>query len=162
MMIEYIAELHLSDPGLAFSEKEKGLLQKAAEDFNLRTMEMANPKTIGIEEITPHSLKIKLLSTLPLKSVGRALRFYTNLLIQRQEFADRMTSTGLFRTTLLGETVKDREVPSPPPEQISDLALLQALQRYLFERKDGGSKAYRQKRAAIEKMKELAKDSGIL
>lgn len=160
-MIEYTAELYLSDPGPAFSEEEREILQRAAEEFNLHTMEMANPKTIKIEAINDHSVKIKLLSTLPLKS-GRAFRRYTNLLIQHHEFADRMTSAGLFRTTLLGEKAEEREVPSPPPEQISDLALLQALQRYLFERKDGGSKVYRQKRAAIEKMKELAKDSGIL
>ncbi len=159
---QYAMSLSLARPGSPFSRKDRLSLEKAIAIYNEKSAYMANPKQIDLLEVTDYYINIRLFSTQPLATPGRGLRALTTILLSEpaSRFADRVTPGGqLFRVI----SVKQPEIEnaSMDPALISDADFLKAMIDYITARKDG-SAACQKRKAAVEEMKKLAVEAGII
>lgn len=162
-MHNYLLTIALPSSGPDFSEEDRRGLEAGIADYNAKTLQMNNPKTIKLQEMGKNYIKLVLSSTQILTTPGRALRALTTNLIKDSSscFKDRVTPGGqLFRVVAV-EQLDDCENGPVNPTSISDGDFVKALVDYLLERKDG-SAASRKKKAAVEEMKKLAADAAML
>lgn len=158
--MDYCYEMTLSmvSPGDPFGEEERTALVEAIETYNARSVYMGNPKMLELVEMTQSCIDVKMFSTQALSTPGRGLRLLTTLLLETC-FKKRVTPSGqLFRVIALK---KPAEAAMQNPADISDLELIKALLDYYAEKKDSSSAAKR-KRAAMEEIKRIAAEAGML
>lgn len=158
----YHMKLSLARPGPPLSEEDRLALEKGAAEYNSRAIYMANPKNIQLLEISDNYIRIKLYSTLVLTTPGRGLRTFTALLLNEpsSRFADRVTPGGqLFRVIDVKQPAHEGTLADPA--LVSDADLVKALIDYMTEKKDG-SASCQKKRAAVEEIKRLAAQAGII
>lgn len=152
-----------TEPALSrlFSEHDEAV-RKAAEAFNRKAK--ANPKKLkDLHCDAQGRLCAKLSSELALTSLGKAIRGFSQLLLQNEAFKKAVTPGGQ-----LLEIVDSRPIDvsdwggAEESVGFSDLELLQALTAYVVLPKDADSSAYRMKKKAMEDIKEIACSVGIL
>lgn len=157
----YEMMLSLARPGTPFSNEDRQSLEKAVAEYNQKSIYMANPKQIHLLEVTESYINIRLLSTQALTAPGRGMRTLTTILLNdpTSRFADRVTPGGqLFRVISIKKPACEGSLTNPA--FVSDVDFLKAIIDYIMGKKDG-STACQKKKAAMEKMKELAVESGI-
>lgn len=167
--MSYIYNIQLTfanpSPTITFVDKED-VINKAIKDYNNRTFQMQNPKKIEKISLDKSILSIKLESALPLNSLGRALKTFSTIIIKEYkdpEFIAQITSNGQLFTTVhssknTGEIISNNKIDI---SNIDDLEIIKSLLDYIYKKKDSNSTIYRQKKAAMNKIKEIAVDSGI-
>lgn len=167
--MSYIYNIQLAfanpSPTITFTDKED-VIDNAIEDYNNRTYQMQNPKKIEKISLEKSVLSIKLESALPLNSLGRALRTFSTIIIKEYkdpEFIAQITSNGqLFSTVHSSEnTSEDVSNIKIDVNDIDDLEIVKALLDYIYKKRDSNSTVYRQKKAAMNKIKQIVVDSGI-
>lgn len=157
----YEMTLSLARPGTPFSKEDRQSLDKAIAEYNERSIYMSNPKQISLLEVADSYINIRLFSTQILTTPGRGLRTLTTILLNDPTscFAARVTPGGqLFRVISIKKQARESSLMNPA--LISDVDFLKAIIDYIMGKKDG-STACQKKKAAMEKMKELAVESGI-
>lgn len=158
----YEMTLSLARPGAPLSEEDCLALEQGIAAYNAKSIYMANPKHIRLLETSDSYIRIELSSTQALNTPGRGLRTLTTILMNdsSSRFAERVTAGGqLFRVVDIKQP--PRENTEIDPASVSDIDFLKAILDYIMERKDS-STAAQKKRAAIEEMKRLAVESGII
>jgi hypothetical protein len=167
--MSYIYNIQLTfanpSPTITFIDKED-VIDRAIKDYNNRTFQMQNPKKIEKTAIERSVLSIKLESALPLNSLGRALRTFSIIIIKEYEdpdFIAQITSNGQLFTTVHSSENTDKIVSDNQIDinDIDDLEIIKALLDYIYKKRDSNSTIYRQKKAAMNKIKQIAVDSGI-
>lgn len=167
MTYKYELKLRLANAkrGISFKSKEK-IIQKAIEIYNQRSFSMQNPKEIKINKIESEYLYIDLGSSLPLSSVGKALRTFSVIILKELEdpdFIKEVSSNGqLFSTTLISNDEIKNNKSVRNLAEVSDLDVIKSLMDYVYKKKDPDSSTYRKKRAAMTQIKQIAIESGIL
>ncbi len=164
----YEIEVQLATTQKKFSLQDKlGIVQDAIQRYNNRSYEMQNPKTLKLLEINHDSMFLILESSLPLYSLGRALRTFSVIIIKEikdDDFVNAITPNGqLFSTRQLSKSEKEINTEfSTDYAQIEDLDVIKALMDYVYKKRDPDSTTYRKKKAAFEQIKKIAFDSGII
>ena len=167
--MSYIYNIQLTfanpSPTITFIDKED-VIDRAIKDYNNRTFQMQNPKKIEKTAIERSVLSIKLESALPLNSLGRALRTFSIIIIKEYEdpdFIAQITSNGQLFTTVHSSENTDKIVSDNEIDinDVDDLEIVKALLDYIYKKRDSNSTIYRQKKAAMNKIKQIAIDSGI-
>ena len=132
-------------------------LRECSENFN-DTLKK-NKKLISNLEVYENYITFTLSSEAYLDSVGRALRGYTCLVLKKnEELLECTTPSGsLFKYSLIVDK-KDAEEEI----KITDSELIKALVDYVTSNRDTNSTIYRRKRNAIEDMKKIAIEGGII
>lgn len=157
----YDMTLSLARPGTPFSNKDRQALKQGIAGYNEKSVYMANPKLIQLLEIADSYIHIKLFSTQILTTPGRGLRTLTTILLNdpQSRFADRVTPGGqLFRVISVKQPTESTLIN---PALIPDADFFKAIFDYIMEKKDG-STACQRKKAAMEEMKKLAVEAGII
>ncbi len=159
----YLLTLALALPGPDFSEEDRRGLETGIADYNSKTLQMNNPKTIEIQEIGKNYIKLVLSSTQVLTTPGRGLRALTTSLIKDPSscFKDRVTPGGQLFRVVAAEQLDACDNDLMNPASISDGDLVKALVDYFSERKDG-SAISRKKKIAVEEMKKLAVEASMI
>lgn len=168
MSYTYDIELHLAEPKPTLNLLDKAdIIRKAELEYNLRSVHMQNCKTIKIHSIMPSFIKLTLSSDLFLNTVGRALRTFSMILIadyKDQDFISQVTKGGaLFKTIQVN--AESNVQPSDSTidfKQLSDLDLIKALMDYVYNKRDPDSTIYRKKRQAMEDIKRISIESGLI
>lgn len=149
-------------------ELEKSI-KECAEAFNETCKNVSNPKSLTITEIDKKEIVCTLKSSTSLNSPGKALRFYSKILYEKEsrilDDALSKTSGQLFRITQIGVPSIDDENPDialKAAREISDADLIKGLIDFVCKKKDGTSAEYVKKNKAITAMKNLALSSGII
>ncbi|MDD4095417.1 MAG: hypothetical protein PHP22_04170 [Oscillospiraceae bacterium] len=141
------------------------LIRDAENEYNdICGFSAQNPKTMIIEEIFHDSIVLTLNSTLPLRAAGKALRPFSQILLRNPSFTSVVNTSGqLFQTFRVSP--HEAEISASilvSVDEIDDLILLKSLMDYIYRKRDSDSTTYRKKRAAINRMKQIAIDSGII
>lgn len=166
-MYEYEIELHLASvkPTLDLRKKEN-IIRVAESEYNRRSVHMQNSKKISIIKIEATYIVMTLVSALSLNSVGRALRTFSSILLKEYEDVDFMkevtTSGALFKAVQVDESSKTKRDEKISSEEISDLDLIKGLMDYVYKKRDPDSTQYRKKRIAMEEIKRICLESGII
>lgn len=167
MSYSYTIQLAFATPNptITFTDKVD-IIDNAIVEYNNRTFQMQNPKEIEKIALEPSILTLKLKSTLPLTSLGRALRTFSTILIkeyQDPDFIAQIASNGQLFTTVHSSENSNQAISNNAIDinMIDDLEIVKALLDYLYKKRDSNSTVYRQKRAAMNKIKQIAVDSGI-
>lgn len=158
----YEMTLSLARPGTPFSKEDRQTLEKAIAEYNEKSIYMANPKQIHLLEVADSYISVRLFSTQVLTTPGRGLRMLTTILLNEptSRFANRVTAGGqLFRVINIKQPTCENALMNPA--LISDVVFLKAIVDYIMEKKDG-STACQKKKAAMEEMKKLAVEAGII
>ena len=128
--------------------------------FNESSGSMQNSKTLHDLTVSESCVILTLNSDTPLKSVGRALRKFVCTLLNSgdEELKNACTPSGaLFRYTLISA-----DAPAEEEINVSDAELVKALIDYIALNRDTNSTIYRRNRNAIEAMKKIGVESGII
>lgn len=163
----YTIQLTLANPSPTITLLEKQeVLDKAIQDYNHRTFQMQNPKRIEKLSLKETVLTIRLESALPLSSLGRALRTFSIILIKEYkdpDFIAQITSNGqLFATLHSCENTPEKNREGEiDVKSVDDLDIIKAMLDYIYKKRDADSTIYRQKRAAMNQIKQIAIESGI-
>lgn len=155
----YQMDLTTPSPDLPFTEEEKAALADAIEKYNASSLSMANPKEIELVEVSERYISLKLFSTQALTTPGRGLSRLTTLLLDTC-LAARVVNKHLLRVIRI-QRPTDAAMTKNPASTISDIELIKALLDYITTPKDSSSAA-KKKRAAIEDMKRLGVQGGLL
>lgn len=159
----YEMTLSLARPGAPFSTEDKQAIEQGIACYNEKTIYMANPKRIQLLEISDSYIRIELFSTQILTTPGRGLRTLTTILLNNPQscFADRVTPGGqLFRVVSIKQPTGGSTLLNPA--LISDVDFLKAIIDYIFVEKKTGLTVSQKKKAAMEEMKKLAVETGII
>lgn len=168
MSYVYKVEIRLATTQKKFNLKDKHvIINDAVQRYNNRSYEMQNPKTLALQEINDDNIFLILESSLPLNSLGRALRTFSVIIIKEikdEDFINAITANGqLFSTRQLGKNKKEISIKSHIDyAQIEDLDVIKSLMDYVYKKRDPDSTTYRKKKAAFEQIKKIAFDSGII
>lgn len=166
-MYKYEIELHLASvkPTLDLRKKEE-IIRSAEKEYNNRSVHMQNSKEIKISKIEATHMILTLLSTFSLNSVGRALRTFSTILLKEYEDVDFIkevtTSGALFKAVQVNDTFDLKHNDKIVSKEISDLDLIKGLMDYVYKKRDPDSTVYRKKRIAMEEIKKLCIESGII
>lgn len=155
----YEMTLSLARLGEAFSDEDRTILEQGIAAYNERSTYMSNPKRLLLEEVGTNYIKVKLFSSQALATPGRGLRTLTSILLQAPShcFRNRVTPGGqLFRVLDVQQPVSETAID---PTSVSDLELVIAMMRCLFDKRDGPTVSQKK---AIEEMKKMAVEVGIL
>ena len=143
-------------------------IEETAAAYNETGADAFNQKSIELLDVKDNAIQMRLRSAIKLNAVGKALRYYSQGLIMRvPALADNLTGSGqLFRVSVIGipseETDStDLEIPLKIRE-IDDAELVKALVDYVCRKRDPNTATYLKKVKAVEKMKQLAVEAGIL
>lgn len=165
MDLNYCYELELSTvtPGPPFSEEDRSALQDAIRRYGLQAAFMVNRKNLELVEVSTTTFSLKLFSANALSSPGKALKLLSSLLLEYPNscFPARVTSSGHLLRVISIKRQAGEETTQNSVSAVTDMALIKSLLDYYDEKKDGSSAA-KKKRAAIEEMKRLAVESGII
>lgn len=168
MSYVYEVEVQLATTQRKFNLKDKHIIiNDAIQRYNNRSYEMQNPKTLKLQEINDDSMFLTLESSLPLNSLGRALRTFSIIIIKEikdDDFINAITANGqLFSTKQLCKNKKETSMEfNIDYTQIEDLDVIKSLMDYVYKKRDHDSTTYRKKKAAFEQIKKIAFDSGII
>lgn len=162
---EYLIGLKLVKPNPPKSLCEySDLIKYMEKEFNRINEKSANPKNMNIREINENTVILNLESQTELSIPGKALRSFSQLLLSNVEFAENF----IFRKQLFvsfdvanSTNIVDSKAHISA-DDIEDAIFLNALINYFLKKKDQVSVSYMQKRKAIDKMKILAYETGIL
>ena len=149
-------ELQRADIKVDFLKIADNLIE-SAEEFS--DAPKKNKKTISDIKVYENYITLNLSSEAYLDSVGRALRGYTCLVLENNEalLACTTPSGSLFKYSLIADNKEAEE-----EIKISDSELIKALIDYVTSNRDTNSTIYRRKRNAIEKMKNIAIEAGLI
>lgn len=138
----------------------QAIIEDSVKDFNETPKK--NVKIISDMVITTSYLTLTLTSEAPLESVGRALRSFTAIILEKEKELISFCTPGgsLFRYTLIKE--ENEIFKEDSAEKISDAQLINALVDYVCANRDTNSTVYKKKRMAIEEMKKITKTAGII
>lgn len=159
----YDLVLCLARPGGALTEDERTAFQNGVEEFNRRSVFMANAKSLELLGFSDDNrIRIRLHSTNPLPTPGRGLRTLTTVLLNSSDrFRQRVTRGGqLFRILEAEARGPQPNGSAVDPASVSDADLVKALVDYLAAEKRSGA-GWQEKRAAIQEMKKLAAEAGF-
>lgn len=161
-MIVYDMTLCLAKPGGVLTEREQKEFETGIESFNHQSVFMANPKKIELLGIDDNRIHIRLHSQNALPTPGRGLRSLTTILLKNSDcFQGRVTKGGqLFRILDAAVIRQPSDDTAVEPASVSDADFLKALIDYLISEKSSRPSG-REKRAALEKMKQVAVESGF-
>lgn len=155
----YQMDLTTPSPDLPFTEEEKAALADAIEKYNASSLSMANPKEIELVEVSERYISLKLFSTQALTTPGRGLSRLTILLLDTC-LAARVVNKHLLRVIRI-QRPTDESTTKNPASNISTADLIKGLIDYVTTPKDSSSAA-KKKRGAVEEMKRLGVESGII
>lgn len=163
----YTLELKLAKKTNSFNLTEYSKdISKVIEDYNYAGEKAANKKCITLIQTNEKSLNIRLNSTVKLQNSGKALRFFSELMIKKiPDIKDCITSSGqLFRISEIGLPVTENEDPNLQllAREIDDSTLVKALVDYVCRKRDPNTSVYLKKQKAIEQMKQIALESGLI
>lgn len=164
----YEIEVQLATTQKKFNLKDKHIILKnAIERYNNRSFEMQNPKTLKLQEMNDESMLLILESSLPLNSLGRALRTFSVIILKEikdDDFIHAVTANGqLFSTKQLCKNEKELTMEyNIDYTQIKDLDVIKSLMDYVYKKRDPDSTTYRKKKAAFEQIKKIAFDAGMI
>lgn len=143
-------------------------IQDCIADYNSASEKAANRKSLERIEIQDISMLLRLRSSLELIAIGKALRYFSQLAIKRiPPLQENLTGSGqLFRINQIGLPVSEED---PKIQEIqllartvSDAALLKGLVDYVCRKRDPNTSVYLKKQKAVEQMKQLAVEAGII
>ena len=165
MPYRYTLSLSLASEVAPLNEADQEALRKGIEEYNNRSTYMANKKAIELLSIEDHEFRIKLWSASPLTVPGRAMRSLTAILLKDPDsrFAHRVLRGQLLRVLKVtpDEEGSGGDTAQPNLAQISDTDLIVALLRYTEEKRDGSHRSQVQ-RDAMEAIKKIALDAGMI
>lgn len=149
-------ELQRADIKVDFLKIADSLIE-SAEEFS--DAPKKNKKTISDIKVYENYITLNLSSEAYLDSVGRALRGYTCLVLKKnEELLECTTPSGsLFKYSLVDDKKETTE-----EFKISDSELIKALVDYVCANRDTNSTIYRRKKNAIEDMKRIAIEAGLI
>lgn len=157
-------------------QREGFILEKMKAFNEASRRSRVNPKYIGLGDsgkedgvqITPDRIYLTLYSQQRLDVPGKALRFFVQLLIQPEEdknLSDLVSNGHLFRTFIVAtksggdDSVGSKDIAV---EDIDDVEFVKALLDYLMKKKSQYSPENNAQRNAVDRMKALAIESGII
>ena len=159
-MFTYPVKIEIAKPQSSINLKNKEqLFLDAIKSFNESSDSMQNSKTLHDVSVSESYGILTLNSDTPLKSVGRALRKFVCDLLNSgdEELKNACTPSGaLFRYTLISAEAPEEEI------NVSDSELIKSLIDYVCSNRDTNTTIYRKKRKAIEEMKKVAIEAGII
>ena len=163
----YTLELKLAkqtpDVDLVNYESE---IESVMKDYNETSARSYNKKALELCKLDKNSIIVRLNSQVKLATAGKALKYFSQCLIVRiPTLGANITSGGqLFRIKELGSVISEDEDPDIQmrAREVEDAALINALVNYVCKKRDPDTSAYLKKQRAIEKMKQLALQSGLL
>ena len=143
---------------LTADPKYLDILKKCAKTYN----DKSKGKEIEIIEssLKPRSFIIILSSPKELEIPGRSIRHFSQALVEHKEFEDMVINKKLFLTEPAAADNLDGGVVDP--NTIDDIEFLKSLIDYLYNKAPGSSTEYKKKRKALNKMKIIAKEEGLL
>ena len=144
-----------------------GILAEAVKEFNDRSETAFNPKRIrDLQHLGNSEISLVLDSRMDLESPGKALRLFSQVIAGHEAFAPAIQKGRLFLTlpTVPGVANLEEVVATAvSPEKISDEALLNGLIHFFLNKAAGStSSEYKKKRAAVELMKSMALNAGLI
>jgi hypothetical protein len=160
----YDLTLSLAKPGSTLTEKAiSSELEKGVEEYNRRSLFMANPKKIELRKIADDYVELRLRSTNALATPGRGIRALTTILLQSSDYFKYCVTPGgqLFRVISISQP-QPSERSLVDPAHVSDQEFLKALIDYFWEERSMPGASRKEKRSAIDEMKKLAAEVGII
>ena len=166
-MYIYLTELKLAKTRSHITlEDYKTQIEEAACIYNEAGTAAVNKKSMELLEIKSSSILLRLRSEVQLNAVGKALRFFSQQMVnQIPALAGNITSSGqLFRANPIGlPTTEETKVEVPLKiREIDDAELIKALVDYVCRKRDPNTSVYLKKAKAVERMKQLAVEAGML
>lgn len=161
-MFTYPIKIEISNPQSSINinlKTKEQLFLDAIKSFNESSDSMQNSKTLHDVSVSESYVILTLNSDAPLKSVGRALRKFVCDLLNSgdEELKNACTPSGaLFRYTLISAEAPEEEI------NVSDSELIKSLIDYVCSNRDTNTTIYRKKRKAIEEIKKIAIEGGII
>ena len=147
-------------------EDYKAQIEEAACMYNKAGEAAVNKKSMELLEIKSSSILLRLRSETQLNAVGKALRFFSQQMVNKiPALAGNITSSGqLFRANPIGlPTTEEIQVEIPLKiKEIDDAELIKELVDYVCRKRDPNTSVYLKKAKAVEKMKQLAVEAGML
>lgn len=168
-----LALVKVTNKKLKFREK---FIEKIITLFNEKSQtSVVNPKHIGVGKngedkfiINDSSIIITLYSQSSLNSPGKAIRLFSQLLLQSEDednFNDLVSDDGKLFKTFNVAKISDAasgKINVVDSAQIDDATFLKALIDYLLKSKSKYTSELNEQQIAIEKMKVLALESKII
>lgn len=157
--------VHPSPNSFLYDKPFEDTINYAARHYNsVCSASKNNPKEIEIIEIREKSIILYLSSEVELANPGKALRSFSQNLLKNETFQNTfMFGKQLFTSY---DVANAYSVPCEKKhisaEDIDDTLFLNSLINYFFKKRDPDTKIYLRKKKAIEKMKVIAYDCGII
>ena len=168
MSFNYAVGLTLAHPApnqALCEESYENTIYAAAKEYNaICSTAKNNPKEITILEIGEKHIILTLSSSVELPAPGKALRSFSQILLNDSNFKNAF----MFGKQLFTSYDVANECPTSfgnkhiSAEDIDDTQFLTSLVAYFLNKRDPDTKVYLRKRKAIEKMKVLAYECGIV
>ena len=141
-------------------------IRQATSDYNDAGKKSVNPKSIELIKIENSLILLHLTSASELRVVGKALRYFSQLLVKKIPILlENLTSSGqLFRVNQIGLPIAENEDPHVQLQarEVDDACLIKALIDYISKQRDPNTATYIKKLKAVEQMKQLAIEAGII
>jgi len=167
MEYSYLVGLKLANPNVSIDlQSHSDFISSCVKTYNEAGLERSkNPKYIELDEnnVLPDSIVLTLHSTNALKFIGKALRYFSQLLLDNDEFKKCVVNGQLLRTfpvSDISSIESDKQIINVT--EIDDLEFIKALLDYVYRKRDTDSTVYRRKKIAFDQMKQIGLESGIL
>ena len=122
------------------------VITEAISEYNKTGESATNPKHIELNKIDNKFIWLHLTSTSELKVAGKALRFFSQLIINKAPIlADNLTTSGqLFRINQIGLPIAKGEDPNIQlqAKEVDDACLIKALVDYISKKRDPNTSTY--------------------
>lgn len=163
----YTLEMKLAKSSDSIELKnDKSLIEESFHEYNNVCSKSTNKKTIELLNVENNSILLRLSSETKLNAVGKALRYLSKMLLERiPALNNNLTSSGqLFRVNTIGFPTTDPSKSYIPLQisKIDDSELIKSLIDYVCKKRDSNTSQYIKKVKAVEKMKQLAIESGLI
>lgn len=163
----YLIGLKLTHSNVSINFRDHiEFIQKCVDEYNkVSQSKSLNPKFIELDQndISTDAIVLTLHSTNALTVVGKALRHFSQLLLNNDGFKKCVVNGQLLKTIPVSElspTGSEKQIVNV--SEIDDIEFMKALLDYIYRKRDADSTAYRRKRIALDQMKQIALESGIL
>ena len=167
-MYSYPLRLRLACPTIDLQKSpHRELLEGAVKEFNERSETAYNPKRIrDLRHLGNSEITLVLDSGIELESPGRAIRLLSQIIADNAAFAPAVQRGRLFLTLPTipeAENMEGIMEADISPEKISDEVLLNGLVHFFLNKAVGStSSEYKKKRAAVDLIKSMALNAGII
>ncbi len=146
--------------------KHKKSINACIDKYNSAGSKSANFKQLSLIEVNEKRMTVRLTTDEELNTPGKAIRFFSQELYKKiPSLKAAVTVSGqIFRIKEIGTAVPENEDSAIQLKtlKISDGDLICALVQHSLNKTSSVGAAYEKKRRAIEKMKQLALESGLL